>query len=115
MQACADELIDAWQYPEKARPIAAPGRAAVIARIPLSHEVSPLLGPVPRGAPTAVDAYLAPVLRRYVEQLAAELAGTPLLFMQSNGGLVDAAAFQAKDALLSGPAGGIVGAARTAA
>ncbi len=115
MQSCAIALIHAWQYPEQERQLAALARAAGFERISVSHEVSPLLGLVPRGATTVVDAYLAPVLRHYVEQLAAELAGTPLLFMQSNGGLVDAAAFQAKDALLSGPAGGIVGAARTAA
>ncbi len=62
-----------------------------------------------------VDAYLSPILRRYVDQVAAELGGVRLYFMQSNGGLADAAGFQGKDAILSGPAGGIVGAARTAA
>jgi len=113
--SCAIALIHAWQFPEQERELAALARAAGFERISVSHEVSPLLGLVPRSATTVVDAYLSPVLRRYVEQLAAEVAGTPLLFMQSNGGLVDAAAFQGKDALLSGPAGGIVGAARTAA
>ena len=115
MQSCAIALIHAWQFPEQERELAALARAAGFERISVSHEVSPLLGLVPRAATTVVDAYLSPVLRRYVEQLAAQVAGTPLLFMQSNGGLVDAAAFQGKDALLSGPAGGIVGAARTAA
>src|SRR2546425_8348898 len=68
---------------------------------------------VGRGDTTVVDAYLSPILRRYVEQVAAELEGVRLLFMQSNGGLTDARRFQGKDAILSGPAGGIVGAART--
>ncbi len=80
-----------------------------------SHAVSPLLRLVPRGDTTVVDAYLSPILRRYVDQVAAELAGVKLYFMQSNGGLAEAAAFGGKDAILSGPAGGIVGAARTAA
>ena len=69
---------------------------------------------VSRGDTTVVDAYLSPILRRYVDQLAQQLPGVPLLFMQSSGGLVDAQAFQGKDAILSGPAGGIVGMARTA-
>jgi len=115
MQSCAIALIHAWQYPEQERELAALARAAGFERVSVSHEVSPLLGLVPRGITTVVDAYLSPVLRRYVEKLAAEVADTPLLFMQSNGGLVSAAAFTGKDALLSGPAGGIVGAARTAA
>jgi len=115
MQSCAIALIHAWQFPEQERELAVLARSAGFERVSVSHEVSALLGLLPRGATTVVDAYLSPVLRRYVEQLAAEVAGTPLLFMQSNGGLVDAAAFQGKDALLSGPAGGIVGAVRTAA
>src|SRR3546814_6081946 len=70
---------------------------------------------VGRGDTTVVDAYLSPILRRYVDRVASELGGTRLLFMQSNGGLADARLFQGKDAILSGPAGGIVGAVRTAA
>ena len=69
---------------------------------------------VSRGDTTVVDAYLSPILRRYVEQVAAEMPGVKLFFMQSSGGLTDAHAFQGKDAILSGPAGGIVGMARTA-
>src|SRR2546425_2215856 len=68
---------------------------------------------VGRGDTTVVDAYLSPILRRYVDQVAAELEGVRVLFMQSNGGLTDARRFQGKDAILSGPAGGIVGAVRT--
>src|SRR5205807_4090326 len=75
--------------------------------------VSPLMKLVGRGDTTVVDAYLSPILARYVGQVAAELDGVRLFFMQSNGGLTDARRFQGKDAILSGPAGGIVGAART--
>jgi hypothetical protein len=70
---------------------------------------------VSRGDTTVVDAYLSPILRRYVEQVAGEMPGVKLFFMQSSGGLTDAHVFQGKDAILSGPAGGIVGMARTAA
>lgn len=83
-------------------------------QISVSHEVSPLMKLVGRGDTTVVDAYLSPILRRYVEQVAAEMPGVKLFFMQSSGGLTDAHAFQGKDAILSGPAGGIVGMVRTA-
>ncbi|HEV7915091.1 MAG TPA: hydantoinase B/oxoprolinase family protein, partial [Albitalea sp.] len=83
-------------------------------QISVSHEVSPLMKLVSRGDTTVVDAYLSPILRRYVEQVAAEMPGVKLFFMQSSGGLADAHAFQGKDAILSGPAGGIVGMVRTA-
>ncbi|MGX1547270.1 hydantoinase B/oxoprolinase family protein [Streptomyces adustus] len=81
-------------------------------QISLSSEVSPLMKLVPRGDTTVVDAYLSPVLRRYVEHVAGELEGVRLMFMQSNGGLAEAHQFRGKDAILSGPAGGIVGMAR---
>ncbi|MEI6601418.1 MAG: hydantoinase B/oxoprolinase family protein, partial [Comamonadaceae bacterium] len=68
-----------------------------------------------RGDTTVVDAYLSPILKRYVQQVAQEMPGVKLFFMQSSGGLTDAHAFAGKDAILSGPAGGIVGMARTAA
>ncbi|MDI1269525.1 MAG: hydantoinase B/oxoprolinase family protein [Polaromonas sp.] len=80
-----------------------------------SHETSPMMKFVSRGDTTVVDAYLSPILRRYVEQVAGEMPGVKLFFMQSSGGLTDAHVFQGKDAILSGPAGGIVGMARTAA
>jgi 5-oxoprolinase (ATP-hydrolysing) len=83
-------------------------------QISVSHEVSPLMKLVGRGDTTVVDAYLSPILRRYVEQVAGEMPGVKLFFMQSSGGLTDAHAFQGKDAILSGPAGGIVGMVRTA-
>ena len=83
-------------------------------QVSTSHETSPMMKFVSRGDTTVVDAYLSPILRRYVEQVAAEMPGVRLFFMQSSGGLTDAHAFQGKDAILSGPAGGIVGMARTA-
>ncbi|MFD8996413.1 hydantoinase B/oxoprolinase family protein [Streptomyces abikoensis] len=81
-------------------------------RISLSSEVSRLMKLVPRGDTAVVDAYLSPVLRRYVERVASRLPGVRLMFMQSNGGLAEAGHFRGKDAILSGPAGGIVGMAR---
>jgi len=83
-------------------------------QVSTSHQTSPMMKFVSRGDTTVVDAYLSPILRRYVEQVAAEMPGVPLFFMQSSGGLTDAHRFQGKDAILSGPAGGIVGMARTA-
>ena len=84
-------------------------------QVSTSHETSPMMKFVSRGDTTVVDAYLSPILRRYVKQVASELPGVKLFFMQSSGGLTDAHVFQGKDAILSGPAGGIVGMARTAA
>jgi 5-oxoprolinase (ATP-hydrolysing) len=83
-------------------------------QISTSHEVSPMMRYVSRGDTTVVDAYLTPILRRYVDQVAGEMPGVKIFFMQSSGGLTDAHTFQGKDAILSGPAGGIVGMARTA-
>jgi 5-oxoprolinase (ATP-hydrolysing) len=94
--------------------VAEMAKEAGFTQISVSHRVSPLMKLVGRGDTTVVDAYLSPILGRYVRQVAAELEGVRLFFMQSNGGLADARRFQGKDAILSGPAGGIVGAARTA-
>ncbi len=113
--AVAIVLMHAWKYPAHERRLAALARQAGFAQVSASHEVSPLLRLVPRGDTTVADAYLSPILRRYVDRVASELSGTRLYFMQSNGGLAAASRFQGKDAILSGPAGGIVGAARTAA
>lgn len=115
IRACAIVLMHAWKYPEHEKRLAELARDAGFTQVSASHAVSPLLRLVPRGDTTVVDAYLSPILRRYVDQVASELTGTRLYFMQSNGGLAEAHAFQGKDAILSGPAGGIVGAARTAA
>jgi 5-oxoprolinase (ATP-hydrolysing) len=89
-------------------------REAGFTQVSLSHQVSPMMKLVSRGDTTVVDAYLSPILRRYVDQVARQMDGVRLLFMQSNGGLTDAARFQGKDSILSGPAGGIVGMVRTA-
>jgi 5-oxoprolinase (ATP-hydrolysing) len=115
ISACAIVLMHAWKFPKHERRLAALARAVGFTQVSASHQVSALLRLIPRGDTTVVDAYLSPILRRYVDQVAAELEGVRLYFMQSSGGLADAAGFQGKDAILSGPAGGIVGAARTAA
>ncbi|MGW3113273.1 hydantoinase B/oxoprolinase family protein [Streptomyces sp. NPDC001091] len=81
-------------------------------QISLSSEVSPLMKLIPRGDTAVVDAYLSPVLHRYIRHVADELRDVRLMFMQSNGGLTEAGQFRGKDAVLSGPAGGIVGMAR---
>ena len=83
-------------------------------QVSVSHRTSPLMKLIGRGDTTVVDAYLSPILRRYVDEVAAEMPGVELYFMQSSGGLAGANAFQGKDAILSGPAGGIVGMVRTA-
>ncbi|WP_298668618.1 hydantoinase B/oxoprolinase family protein [uncultured Sphingomonas sp.] len=113
-EAVAIALAHAWAFPETEARIAALAREAGFAQVSASHATSALTGLVARGRTTVVDAYLSPVLRRYVDTVARALGDTPLAFMQSNGGLADARAFQGKDAILSGPAGGVVAAARTA-
>jgi 5-oxoprolinase (ATP-hydrolysing) len=115
IEAAAIVLMHAWKYPAHERRLAELAREAGFTQVSASHAVTPLLRLVPRGDTTVVDAYLSPILRRYVDEVAAELDGVRLYFMQSNGGLAEAQSFQGKDAILSGPAGGIVGAARTAA
>ena len=114
IRACAIVLMHAWKYPEHEQRLAQLAREAGLTQVSASHAVSPLLRLVPRGDTTVVDAYLSPILRRYVDQVSGELPGTRVYFMQSNGGLTTSESFQGKDAILSGPAGGIVGAARTA-
>ncbi len=113
-QAVAIALAHAWQFPASEKRLAQLAREAGFAQVSVSHAVSPLLGLVSRGKTTVVDAYLSPIVRRYVDQLNAAVGRVPLYFMQSSGGLTHAAAFQGKDAVLSGPAGGVVGAVRTA-
>ena len=87
-------------------------RAIGFTQVSVSHAVSPMMKLVARGDTTVVDAYLSPILRRYVDQVASEMPGVNLQFMQSNGGLTNAHTFQGKDSILSGPAGGIVGMVR---
>ncbi|HEY4213460.1 MAG TPA: hydantoinase B/oxoprolinase family protein [Steroidobacteraceae bacterium] len=112
--AVAISLLHAWQHPETETRLSRLAREAGFKQVSAGHEVSPLVGFVARGKTTVVDAYLSPVLRRYVDQVVGELGDVPLYFMQSNGGLTHAGGFQGKDAILSGPAGGVVGAVRTA-
>ncbi|MBW4653157.1 MAG: hydantoinase B/oxoprolinase family protein [Kaiparowitsia implicata GSE-PSE-MK54-09C] len=120
IRSCAIALMHGYRYPQHEQKTAELAREIGFTQVSVSHEVSPLMKLVSRGDTTVVDAYLSPILRRYVERIAGELAGEsdtapPLLFMQSNGGLTDATLFQGKDSILSGPAGGIVGAVRTSA
>ncbi|HKS57428.1 MAG TPA: hydantoinase B/oxoprolinase family protein [Steroidobacteraceae bacterium] len=114
IRSCAIALLHGYRYAQHEQQIEAIARRIGFVQVSVSHEVSPLMKLVARGDTTVVDAYLSPVLRRYVNQVAAQLPGVKLQFMQSSGGLADAQQFQGKDAILSGPAGGIVGAARTA-
>ena len=104
-------------YRHHAHEIAAAELAREIgfSQVSASHEVSPLMKLVGRGDTTVVDAYVSPILRRYVDLIASNMGDARLMFMQSNGGLADARYFRGKDSILSGPAGGIVGAVRTAA
>jgi 5-oxoprolinase (ATP-hydrolysing) len=114
IRSAAVVLLHGYRYPEHERRVAELARDIGFTQISVSHQVSPLMKLVSRGDTTVVDAYLSPILRRYVDVVAGELGVTQLMFMQSNGGLVDARLFQGKDSILSGPAGGIVGAVRTA-
>ncbi|MDX6348913.1 MAG: hypothetical protein QOF84_3703 [Streptomyces sp.] len=106
-------LMHAYRHPEHEQALAETARDLGFTQISCSHEVSPLIKLIPRGDTTVVDAYLSPILRRYVDEVAKELYGVRLMFMQSNGGLREAGHFRGKDAVLSGPAGGVVGMART--
>jgi 5-oxoprolinase (ATP-hydrolysing) len=125
-ESVAVALIHAWRYPGLEQHIGRLAMDAGFPQISLSHIASPLLRLVPRADTSVADAYLSPVLTRYIEQVAGGLSSSakngedfshspPLYFMQSHGGLTKADAFTGKDAILSGPAGGIVGAVRTAA
>ncbi len=112
-RAVAIVLMHGYRYPDHEQRLAALAREAGFRQVSVSHETSPLMKLVSRGDTTVVDAYLSPILRRYVEHVASQLPGVNLMFMQSNGGLTDAHRFRGKDSVLSGPAGGVVGVART--
>ncbi|MDQ2694990.1 MAG: 5-oxoprolinase, partial [Pseudomonadota bacterium] len=114
IRAVAIVFLHGYRNPRHELEAAELARQAGFTQISLSHQASPLMKLVGRGDTTVADAYLSPILRRYVDRVASELGDTRLLFMQSNGGLADARFFQGKDSILSGPAGGIVGAVRTA-
>ncbi|MFI1765563.1 hydantoinase B/oxoprolinase family protein [Streptomyces sp. NPDC020800] len=112
IRAVAVVCLHSHLHPAHERAIGALAADTGFTQISLSSEVSPLMKLVPRGDTAVVDAYLSPVLRRYVRHVADELRDVRLMFMQSNGGLTEAGQFRGKDAVLSGPAGGIVGMAR---
>ena len=114
LRSVAIVFMHGWRYHAHEQAAARIAQELGFAQVSSSHQTSPLMKFVSRGDTTVVDAYLSPILRRYVDQVAAQMPGVPLFFMQSSGGLADAHAFQGKDAILSGPAGGIVGMARTA-
>jgi 5-oxoprolinase (ATP-hydrolysing) len=114
LRACAIVFMHGWRHTAHELAAARLVREAGFAQVSVSHQVSPLMKFVPRGDTTVVDAYLNPILRRYVDRIAAQMPGVRVFFMQSSGGLAEAHHFQGKDAILSGPAGGIVGMARTA-
>jgi len=113
-RALAVVLMHGYRHTQHEEAIERIARDIGFTQISVSHKVSPLMKLVSRGDTTVVDAYLSPILRRYVDQVASQMEGVRLLFMQSNGGLTDAHRFQGKDSILSGPAGGIVGMVRTA-
>ncbi|MEU2903389.1 hydantoinase B/oxoprolinase family protein [Streptomyces globisporus] len=113
LRSAAVVLMHGYRHPAHERAVAEAAREAGFTQVSSSHEVSPLIRLVPRGDTTVVDAYLSPVLGRYVDEVAARLDGIRLMFLQSNGGLREATRFRGKDAVLSGPAGGVVGMVRT--
>jgi 5-oxoprolinase (ATP-hydrolysing) len=112
LRSIAIVLMHGYRYSAHEAALARIARDIGYTQVSVSHQVSPMMKLVARGDTTVVDAYLSPILRRYVDQVAAELPGVNLQFMQSNGGLTDARTFQGKDSILSGPAGGIVGMVR---
>jgi 5-oxoprolinase (ATP-hydrolysing) len=119
-RSVAIALMHGYRYTDHEVQLGEIARELGFSQVSLSHQASPLIKLVSRGDTAVVDAYLSPILRRYVEQVADALNAAnggcdSLMFMQSNGGLTDARLFQGKDAILSGPAGGVVGMVRTAA
>lgn len=114
-RAVAIVLVHGWRFIDHERRLAEIAREVGFSQVSISHEVGALIKLIGRGDTTVADAYLSPILRAYVERVGADLgAATPLQFMQSSGGLTAADAFRGKDAILSGPAGGVVAMAETA-
>jgi 5-oxoprolinase (ATP-hydrolysing) len=113
LRSLAIVFMHGYRHTQHEAAVARIAREIGFTQVSVSHHVSPLMKLVARGDTTVVDAYLSPILRRYVDQVAAELPGVNLQFMQSSGGLTDARTFQGKDSILSGPAGGIVGMVRS--
>lgn len=113
IRSCAIVLMHACNFPKHEKALGRLAAEIGFEQVSVSHQVSPLIKFVSRGDTTVVDAYLTPALRRYVDVVAADLSGTRLMFMQSNGGLTEASRFRGRDSILSGPAGGMIGAIRT--
>ena len=114
IRSCAIVFMHGYRYTNHEKQVANLAKNIGFTQVSVSHEVTPLMKLVSRGDTTVVDAYLSPILRRYVNQVASQLGkNVTLQFMQSHGGLTDAETFQGKDSILSGPAGGIVGAVQT--
>ena len=113
IKSCAIVLMHGYRYIQHELQVAEIAKQIGFTQISISHQVSASIKLVSRGDTTVVDGYLTPILRRYVERIANELPNTELMFMKSDGGLVEARNFQGKDSILSGPAGGIVGAVKT--
>ena len=120
MKSIAIVLMHAYAYPDHETAVAGLAREIGFEQISVSHEVSPLIKIVGRGDTTVADAYLSPILSRYVERVTTALSvedggsAPQVMFMASSGGLKAAELFQGRDAILSGPAGGIVGMAESA-
>ena len=113
ISCCAIVLMHSYRYPQHELQVAQIAQEIGFEQISISHQLSPLIKFVSRGDTTVVDAYLTPILRRYINRVASQLPNVELMFMKSDGGLVTADNFQGKDSILSGPAGGIVGAVKT--
>jgi len=113
IRCCAIVLMHGYRYPQHELEVGEIAKEVGFTQISISHQVSPLIKFISRGDTTVVDAYLTPILRRYIDRITSRLPDTQLMFMKSDGGLVTADQFQGKDSILSGPAGGIVGAVKT--
>ncbi len=119
-RSVAIALMHSYRFPDHEQKLGQMAEQSGFTQVSLSHESSPLIKIVSRGDTAVVDAYLSPILGRYVKQVADALGTSKggcerLMFMRSNGGLTDATLFEGRDAILSGPAGGVVGMVRTAA
>jgi 5-oxoprolinase (ATP-hydrolysing) len=112
-RAIAIVLMHAYRYNQHEKILKELAKKIGFTQISVSHEVAPVMKLISRGDTTVLDAYLSPVLQRYTQRLEKKLGKTPLFFMQSNGGLIDAKLFQGKDSIFSGPAGGVVGMVKT--
>ena len=113
IRSCAIVFMHGYKYHEHEQQVAELAEDVGFTQISISHQISPMMRLIGRGDTSVVDAYLSPILKRYVQQVAAELGNSQIQFMKSNGGLTDAHFFEGKDAILSGPAGGVVACART--